>query len=149
MTLIRKLTITAALATALSAFAQAPAANPSDWMAKMDQQMNAMSEMHKKMAGASTAKERHALMTEQMKLMQGGMGMMGGMAGEPGAMGPMGGKAGMGAMGGKSGMGAMQGGAAAPADMAMRQQMLEKRMEMMQHMMQSMMDQMAPAPSKK
>lgn len=137
MTLIRKLTITAALATALSAFAQAPAANPSDWMAKMDQQMNAMSEMHKKMAGASTAKERHALMAEQMKLMQGGMGMMGGMAGgEPGAM------------GGKAGMGAMQGGAAAPADMAMRQQQLEKRMEMMQHMMQSMMDQMAPAPSK-
>jgi len=141
MTLIRKLTITAALATALSAFAQAPAANPSDWMAKMDQQMNAMSEMHKKMAGASTAKERHALMAEQMKLMQGGMSMMGGMAGgEPGAMG---------AMGGKAGMGAMQGGAAAPADMAMRQQMLEKRMEMMQHMMQSMMDQMAPTPSKK
>lgn len=137
MTLIRKLTITAALATALSAFAQAPAANPSDWMAKMDQQMNAMREMHKKVADASTAKERHALMTEQMKLMQGGMGMMGG---EPGAMG---------SMGGKAGMGAMQDGAAGPADMAMRQQLLEKRMEMMQHMMQSMMDQMAPAPSKK
>jgi hypothetical protein len=86
-------------------------------------QMKAMQGMHDKMMAAKTPEERNALMTEQMKVMNDGMGMMG-------RMGP-------GAMGGK------------PGDMAARQGMMEQRMEMMQSMMQMMMDRTAPAPAAK
>ena len=86
-------------------------------------QMKAMQAMHDKMMAAKTPEERNALMTEQMKLMQDGMGMMG-------RMGP-------GAMTGK------------PGDMAARQGMLEQRMDMMQSMMQMMMDRTAPSPAMK
>jgi hypothetical protein len=47
-------------------------------------QMKAMQAMHDKMLAAKTPEERNALMAEQMKLMQSGMGMMGRMG--PGAM---------------------------------------------------------------
>jgi len=87
-----------------------------------EDQMKAMQAMHDKMLAAKTPEERNALMTEQMKLMQNGMGMMG-------RMGP-------GAMAGK------------PGDMSARQGMMEQRMEMMQSMMQMMMDRM-PAPAAK
>lgn len=162
MNTLRTLTIGAALATALAAFAQAPAANPGDWMMKMDQHMTAMRGLHDRMAGARSVDERNALMTEQMKLMQGGMNMMGGMG--PGAMGSGGmgpgamgaGGMGPGAMGaggmgpGAMGKGAMPGAETAAPDMALRQQMLEKRMEMMQSMMQMMIDRMPPTtPAKK
>ncbi|QCB46176.1 hypothetical protein [Hydrogenophaga sp. PAMC20947] len=86
-------------------------------------QMGSMQTMHDKMMAAKTPEERNALMTEQMKLMQAGMGLMG-------RMGP-------GAMAGK------------PGDMAARQGMMEQRMDMMQSMMQMMMDRMPPAPAMK
>ena len=86
-------------------------------------QMKAMQAMHEKMMAAKTPEERNALRTEQMKLMQSGMGMME-------RMGP-------GAMSGK------------PGDMAARQGMMEQRMNMMQSMMQMMMDRTAPAPATK
>ncbi len=86
-------------------------------------QMKAMQGMHDKMMAAKTPEERNALMAEQMKLMQGGMGMMGGMG--PGAM------------------------AGKPGDMAARQGMMEQRMDMMQSMMQMMMDRTAPVPATK
>ena len=84
-------------------------------------QMNAMQAMHDKMLATKNPEERHALMAEQMKLMQSGMGMMG-------RMGP-------GAMAGK------------PSDMTAREGMMERRMDMMQSMMQMTMDRMAPAPT--
>ena len=86
-------------------------------------QMQAMQAMHEKMLAAKTPEERNALMTEHMKLMQNGMGMMGQM--------------GSGAMAGK------------PGDMAACHAMMEQRMEMMQSMMQMMMDRMVPAPAAK
>jgi hypothetical protein len=86
-------------------------------------QMKAMQAIHDKMLAAKTPADRNALMTEQMKLMQSGMGMMG-------RMGP-------GAMAGK------------PGDMAARQGMMEQRMDMMQSMMQMMVDRTAPAPATK
>lgn len=97
----------------------------------MDTHMKSMREMHEKMMRARTPGERNALRAEHMKLMQDGMAMMGGM-----------GPGGMGGMKGMHGMGGM------PADMATRQQMMEKHMEMMQSMMQMMMDQMPPPPAK-
>lgn len=87
-----------------------------------EDQMKAMQAMHDKMLAAKTPEERLALMTEQMKLMHNGMGMMG-------RMGP-------GAMAGK------------PDDIAARQRMMEQRMDMMQSMMQMMMDRMPAAPAK-
>jgi hypothetical protein len=86
-------------------------------------QMKAMQAMHDRMLAAKTPEERNALMAEQMRLMQGGMGMMG-------RMGP-------GAMAGK------------PGDMAGRQGMMEQRMDMMQSMMQMMIDRTAPAAAAK
>ena len=86
-------------------------------------QMKAMQTMHDRMLAAKTPEERNALMAEQMKLMQSGMGMMG-------RMGP-------GAMAGK------------PGDMAARQGRMEQRMDMMQSMMQMMMDRTAAAPAAK
>ena len=88
-----------------------------------EEQMKAMQAMHDRMMAAKTPEERNSLMTEQMKLMHGGMGMMGGMG--PGSM------------------------AGKPGDMAARQGMMEQRMDMMQSMMQMMMDRMAPAPATK
>jgi len=79
--------------------------------------MQSMQEIRNKPLAARTPEERSKLMAEQMKLMQGGMEMMGGMG-----------------MGGMRGMGPM-GAASAPMDMTARQQMMEKRMEMMQMMM--------------
>jgi hypothetical protein len=146
MIFLPKLTIVTVLATALVACAQTPvepaggaikpptATGAGDRMAMMDAHMKAMREMHDKMARARTPEERNALMTEHMKLMQEGMAMMNGM--------------GSGGMGGMMGMDGMQGGAATPADMATRQQMMEMRMEMMQSMMQMMMDRLPPAPAK-
>jgi hypothetical protein len=87
------------------------------------EQMKSMQQMHERMMSARTAEDRSALMAEQMKLMQDGMGMMG-------RMGP-------GTMAGKSG------------DLAACQGMMDQRMDMMQSMMQMMMDRMTPAPAPK
>jgi hypothetical protein len=97
-------------------------------MAGMDAHMKAMQAMHDKMAATRSPEERQALMAENMKLMQDGMTLMGG-------MGP-----GMGMGMGKPGT---PGGAMTPQ---MRQQMMEKRMDMMQSMMQMMMDRMPMSP---
>ena len=88
-------------------------------IARMDTQMQAMRQMHDKMAAAKTPEERKALMAEHHKSMQDGMTMMNGMA--PGGM---------------SGM---------KGEMGLRHQSMEKRMEMMQSMMQMMMDRMPAA----
>jgi hypothetical protein len=93
-------------------------------------QMKAMQLMHDKMLAAKTPEERFALMAEQMKIMQAGMNMMGGMGGGMGGMGA-------GASAGK------------PADMAARQGMMEQRMDMMQSMMQMMMDRTQSVPATK
>ena len=45
-------------------------------MAMMDTHMKSMREMHDKMSRARTPQEREALMADQMKMMQEGMGMM-------------------------------------------------------------------------
>jgi len=100
-------------------------------MAMMDSQMESMREMHDKMVRARTPEERNALRAEQMKAMHEGMAMMGRM--------------GTGSMKGMQPTGGMPQGMAMPADMAMRQQMMEKHLEMMQSTMQLMMDQMPPA----
>lgn len=130
---IRTFTVLAMLTAAVPAWAQSTAAQapatPSAWSQNMDKQMQSMQEIRNKLLAARTPEERSRLMTEQMKLMQGGMEMMGGMG-----------------MGGMRGMGPM-GAASAPMDMNTRQQMMEKRMEMMQTMMQMMMDRTAPAPA--
>ena len=97
-------------------------------MARMDNHMKSMREMHDKMMAAKTPEERNALTAEHMKVMQEGMALMNGMS--PGGMGGM-----------KGGMGAMKGG------VDTHYQMMEKRMEMMQSMMQMMMDRL-PAPAK-
>lgn len=101
-------------------------------MARMDEHMTAMRGMHERMAGARTAEERNALMAEHHKLMQDGMGMMGGMGPVP--------RRGMGGM--------MDSPGPMGDDPAARQQWMEKRMEMMQSMMQMMMDRLPPAPAK-
>ena len=95
-------------------------------MNRMDTQMKTMREIHEKMMNAKTPEERNVVMAEHMKAMQDSMSMMGGMGGD--AIGQM-----------KGGM---------PADMATRQQMMEKRMEMMESMMQMMMDRMPASPAK-
>ena len=89
---------------------------------KMGQQMMDMRAMHDKMMSAKTPEERSALMADHMKAMQGGMAMMGSMAG--------------------AGQDGMKGGM--PSDMATHHQMMEKRMEMMETMMQMMIDRMPP-----
>jgi hypothetical protein len=104
--------------------------------ADLDKQFKVMQDMHEKMAAAKTPAERQALMAEHMKVMQGGMAMMGRMGGMgmgPGGMGPGGmGPGGMG--GGSMGPGGPQGN-------------MEQRMRMMEHMMQMMMDRMAAPPA--
>jgi len=95
--------------------------------------MKAMQQMHDKMLAAKTPEERNALLAEQMRLMQGGMNMMGRM----GSRGMMGGGMGAGAT------------TDTPADMAARQAMMEQRMDMMQSMMQIMIDRMQTVPTTK
>jgi hypothetical protein len=46
------------------------------------------------------------------------------------------------------GMGGMQGGKGMPANMAERQQMMEKRMQMMESTMQMMLDRLPATPAK-
>jgi hypothetical protein len=130
MTLTRfiPLAIALASASALIACTTAPAnamATP-ERMAAMDAQMKTMREMHTKMMNAKTPDERQALMSEHMKAMQGGMGMMKGMSG-------------MAAMDDPKGM--------AP-DMAQHHKMMAQHMEMMQTMMDMMMQRMPPTPGK-
>lgn len=90
-------------------------------------QMKAMQQMHEKMMAARSPEERDALMAEQLKLMQHGMAMMGGMGG----MGP-----------GRAMMGS-------PGDMAAWQDMMAQRIDMMQSMMQMMLDRMPAVPATK
>ena len=113
----------AARGSKASAVKAAPARSAAKESAKkMDQQMIDMRAMHDKVMNAKTPQERSALMADHMKAMQGGMAMMGGMAGA-----------------GQDGMkGAM------PSDMATHHQMMEKRMEMMETMMKMMMDRLPP-----
>ena len=92
-------------------------------MARMANQRKAMQEMHDKMMAAKTPEERNALMTEHMKTMHDGMGMMKGMGGMAAAKSP-------------------------PTDMAQRQAMMEQRMDMMQTMMEMMVDRLPPSPAK-
>jgi len=107
---------------------KSPSAKSRTDMARMENQMKAMREMHDKMTAAPTPEARNALMAEHMKTMQESMTMMNGTS--PGGMSGMG------------GMGNMKG------DMTARHQMMEKRMEMMQSMMQMMMDRLPAAPEK-
>ncbi|MDZ5455634.1 hypothetical protein [Azohydromonas lata] len=115
--------------------ATVPGAGPAGAMgmpgqpADMQKHVQAMREMHEKMAKARTPKEREALMAEHMKLMQEGMAMMDNMK----------------SMGGMAPQGAATPASATPAA---RMQALEQRMDMMQSMMQMMMDRM-PAPAAK
>lgn len=128
--------------------AQAPAASQGAGMhagttnSDYASQMQAMRQMHDEMMAAKTPEERRALMPRQMKLMQGGMNMMGSMGG-----------AGMkGGMGGKGMMGRGMGTDAATdkaADMASHHDMMEQRMDMMQSMLQMMMDRMQAMPETK
>ena len=92
-------------------------------MARMANQMKAMQEMHDKVMAAKTPEERNALMTEHMKTMQDGMGMM-------------------------KGMGGMTGPKSPPSSMSERLTMMEQRMEMMQATMQMMTDRLPAAPAK-
>ena len=158
MTTLRTFALAGGLAVTLAACAQTPAtpggidhsahhppaaataaAAPADRMARMDTHMKAMREMHEKMSRARTPEKRNVLMAEHMKLMQEGMGMMGGIG--PGPMASMGGNGGTRASG-------PMGAGSAPMDMAARHQMMEKRMEMMQSMMQMMMDRMGSSAAK-
>ncbi len=113
----------AAVATPATAAAPTPAAGMAN-MPGHTAQMKAMQDMHAKMMSAKTPEERQALMGEHMKLMQGGMVMMG-------------------RMGSSANQQGMQ------ADMAARQGSMEQRMDMMQSMMQMMMDRLPPAPAPK
>ena len=101
-------------------------------MDQMDGHMKTMQELHQKFMAAKTPAERNALMPEHQKAMEDAMRMMQGMAG-------------MGMMGA---MKSMPKSGQLPADMAVRHQMMEKRVEMMQSMMQMMMDRL-PAGTEK
>jgi len=142
---------------AVTQVAQAPAASQGADMqagttdSDYASQMQAMRQMHDEMMAAKTPEERRALMPRQMKLMQGGMDMMGCMGGA-GMMGCKGGAGMMGGMGGMGGMGMMGRGKGTDAatdkagDMATRHGMMEQRMDMMQSMLQMMMDRMQAMP---
>ena len=108
--------------------ASAQAMATPDQMARMDAQMKTMRDMHEKMMHAKTPEERHKLMAEHMKSMQGGMAMMEGMGG--------------------AGMGDMKHMQDMTGDMGARHQMMEKRMQMMQTMMKMMMDTMPAEPAR-
>ncbi len=87
-------------------------------------QMQAMQEMHRKMAAARTPEERAALMNDHMKTMQQGMAMMGRMRG--------------GMMGDAMGLGA---GKEPPGGgMPMDADTMKRRMDMMDMMMQMLLD---------
>lgn len=148
----RKFAVAVAFGAAMSAIAQTPTTTPSEWAARMDQQMTAMRSLHEQMVNAKTPDERNALIAAHWGLMQSGMQMMGGMGPSvgPHGMGPGTGP-GMGpGMGpGGTGPGAMRGNAGVPEDWSTRQQWMEKRMELMQSMMQLMIDRLPPAPAKK
>jgi hypothetical protein len=128
---------TAALAVPLCALAAEPAkadehaghhpesaASAPPPAAAMDGQMEAMRLMHDKMMNAKTPEERRALMADHMKAMQGGMQTMNGTSASGGSMGAKGARK------------------PSPADLARRQQMMERRMDMM---MQRMPNSAAPA----
>jgi len=111
--------------TPTSATKKLPAESVSaDKKVSMHKQMKDMQTMHEKMAFAKTPEERQALMSEHMKMMQEGMGMMK-------------------RMGGMSDMGGMQAGKGMSGNMADQQKMMENRMDMMESMMQMMMDRLA------
>ena len=115
--------------------------------ARMDVQLRAMRDMHRKMMAAKTPKERDALMARHMKAMREGMSMMHRMSErESGGM-SMDNK---GMAGTDMGMGSMNG-SGKPAmpmmDMTAHHQMMEKRMQMMNMMMEMMMDRMPAAPA--
>ena len=112
--------------------------------ARMDVQLRAMRDMHRKMMAAKTPKERDALMARHMKAMREGMSMMHRMSErESGGMS-------MDNKGMAMGMGSMNG-SGKPAmpmmDMTAHHQMMEKRMQMMNMMMEMMMDRMPAAPA--
>jgi hypothetical protein len=147
MNIPRKTSLASLLFAALAACAQAPvdhaAHHPSgaasaplampDHAAQMDSHMKAMREMHDRLARA-TPQERQVLMAEHMKLMQDGMALMGSMKGMGMGMG--------------TGTGDMKSAPPSGADIAVRQDLMAKRMDMMQSMMQMMMDRMAAPTSK-
>ena len=121
-------------------------------MSTMDQQLQRMRDMSRKLAQAKTPQERQALLAEHHKTMQAGMQLMG----QQQAMPMTGMGMGMGMMGGASNMpsakpggnrelpdsGASPMGPQMMMGMMQRHAMMEKRMEMMQAMMQMMMDRM-------
>jgi hypothetical protein len=90
-----------------------------DHTAAMDAQMKTMHDMHVRMTNARTPEERQSLMAAHMKAMQGGMGMMKGMA-------------------------AMHDAKGVPPAMAEHHKMMAQRMEMMQMMMDMMAQRMPP-----
>lgn len=112
---------------------------------KVDQQMQMMQDMHKRMQAARTPAERQALMADHMKVMQSGMEMMSRMGQGPGGMG-MGGM-GAGPTSATAGnppdpMGPGSAGGAMNGMMAMHGAM-ERRMAMMEQMMQMLVDRAA------
>ena len=94
----------------------APGAGAPD-SARMAQHLQAMQALQAQMAAAKTPAERKALMAAQMKLMQDGQSMMGGMG--PGHT----------------------------ADCQQQMDRMDQRMAMMQSMMQKMMDRMPMSPA--
>jgi acetylornithine/succinyldiaminopimelate/putrescine aminotransferase len=103
-----------------------PSTTPGGDTAAMDAHIKQMQVLHDRMLAAKTPEERQAVMDEQRRAMQAGMGTMHQMRGG-GMMGGMG--------------GGMMGQKGRPADMPTQMQMMQKRMDMMQMMMQTMMDQ--------
>lgn len=105
--------------------------------------MQAMQEMHQKMAKAAPA-ERQALMADHMKAMQGGMAMLKEMQGMQAGSGT--GRMGMrGSHSRGAPMAGMVEGTGMPADLATRHQMMADHLAMMQLMMDMMADRMLPA----
>ena len=101
-------------------------------MPAMELRMNAMKDMHQKMAAARTPAERQALMTDHMKAMQDGMASMKEMHR---------------GMQGMSGMTSMSDGTAMKAEMAKREQMRAEHMAVMQMMMDMMAQRMPAMPA--
>jgi len=107
-------------------------------MARLDDHMKLMREVHKKMMRAKTPEERSALMPDYMKAMHDGKVMM----------------AGMKTVSSKDKHGRVttrrvQDKVSISPDMAIRYQHMEERMEMMQSMMQKTMDNPPQATAKK
>ena len=108
-------------------------------------QLGRMSEMHARMAKATTPAERHALMAEHMQVMRDGMEMMHKMSMPPvagddatKAMAP-------GAMAGDGAHGGMHD--SMGAHMQARHDAMHQRMQMMEAMMQMMMDRLEDPPA--